>query len=123
MKFGDFINKHRLENKMTLRELAKKLDISVGYLSDIEKDRRNPFELEKLEQLSNILNLSEKEKENMMYLAGLKREEVSPDLPEYIMDRQYVDKALRKAKNSGAGEREWKKFLEILEEKEGDDSV
>ncbi len=117
--FGDFIAKKREEKQITLREMAKRLDISPPYLSDVEKDRRNPFELEKLEQLSRILNLSEEEETIMFNLAGKKRDEVAPDLPDYIKGRDYVSSALRTARDLDAGEEEWLEFVEELKRRKG----
>ena len=117
--FGEFIAKKREEKQITLREMAKRLEISPPYLSDVEKDRRNPFELEKLEQLSNILHLSEEEETIMFNLAGKKRDEVAPDLPDYIKGRDYVGAALRTARDLDAGEEEWLKFVEELKNRKG----
>jgi transcriptional regulator with XRE-family HTH domain len=119
LNFGDFIAKKREERKITLREMAKKLDITAPYLSDVEKDRRNPFDLEKLELLANILLLSEEEKTTMLDLAGKKRHEVAPDLPGYIMERDYVSAALRTARDLDAGEEEWLEFIEELKRRKG----
>lgn len=119
LNFGDFITKKREEKKLTLREMAKKLDITPPYLSDVEKDRRNPFDLEKLDLLANILGLSDSEKIIMLDLAGKKRNAVAPDLPEYIMDRDYVSAALRTARDLDAGEEEWLKFVEELKKRKG----
>lgn len=112
--FGDFIAKKREENQITLREMAKRIDVSAPYLSDVEKDRRNPFDIDKLEQISNILQLTEEEQALMYNLAGEKRNEVAPDLPEYIKDRDYVSAALRTARDLDAGEKEWFEFIENL---------
>jgi len=117
--FGDFIAKKREEKQITLRDMAKKLDISAPYLSDVEKDRRNPFELEKLEQLANILLLSEEDRTIMFDLAGEKRGEVAPDLPDYIKERDYVSAALRTARDLDAGEEEWLEFVKELKERKG----
>lgn len=117
--FGEFITKKREEKQITLREMAKRLEISPPYLSDVEKDRRNPFELEKLEQLSNILNLSEEEETIMFNLAGKKRDDVAPDLPDYIKGRDYVSAALRTARDLDAGEEEWLEFVKDLKRRKG----
>ena len=117
--FGNFINMKRLERKITLREMARRLDCSAAFLSDVEKDRRNPFDMKKLELLSGILVLSEKEKMEMFDLAGKKRKSVAPDLPEYIMDNDFVGAALRTARDLGAGEAEWKKFVDELKQRKG----
>ena len=102
--FGEFIAKKREEKKITLREMAKLLKITPPYLSDIEKDRRNSPEREKLDEIAAILSL---------------RKTVSPDLPDYIMDRDYVRVALRTAMDLGAGEDEWMKFVEELKDRKG----
>lgn len=119
LNFGDFITQKREEKQITLREMAKKLGITPPYLSDVEKDRRNPFDLEKLEILANILMLSEEDKTTMLDLAGKKRNEVAPDLPEYIMERDYVSAALRTARDLDAGEEEWLEFVKELKKRKG----
>lgn len=117
--FGEFIAKKREEKKITLREMAKLLKITPPYLSDIEKDRRNSPEIEKLDEIAAILSLSDDECRYMYDLAGKKRKTVSPDLPDYIMDRDYVRVALRTAMDLGAGEDEWMKFVEELKDRKG----
>ena len=42
--FGDFLQKKRMEKRITLRKMAELLGITAPYLTDIEKDRRNPPE-------------------------------------------------------------------------------
>lgn len=117
--FGEFIASKREEKKITLREMARLLKITPPYLSDIEKDRRNSPEREKLDEIAAILSLSDDECRYMYDLAGKKRKTVSPDLPDYIMDRDYVRVALRTAMDLGAGEDEWMKFVEELKDRKG----
>ena len=117
--FGDFISKKRVEKKITLRKMADALGVSAPFLTDVEKDRRNPFDIEKLNHLAHILELTTEEKTLMLDLAGKKRNEVAPDLPEYIMERDYVSAALRTAKDLDAGEEEWKQFIEELKKRKG----
>ena len=106
--FGDFISRKRIEKKITIRKMADMLGVSAPFLTDVEKDRRNPFDIEKLNQLAHILELTKEEKNEMLNLAGKKRKAVAPDLPEYIMQRDYVSAALRTARDLDAGEEEWK---------------
>ena len=115
--FGEFIAKKRLERRITLRKMAEMLDCSATFLSDIEKDRRNPLDMERMEKLSQILALSEEERNEMLDLAGRKRNSVAPDLPNYIMNRSYVSAALRTARDLNAGEAEWQKFIDDLEKR------
>lgn len=117
--FGEFLQKKREERKITLRRMAEKMGITPPYLSDIEKDRRNPPEMEKLCQISRILNLSDEEETLMFDLAGKKRNSVAPDLPEYIMNRNYVSAALRTARDLDADEADWMRFVEELRQRKG----
>lgn len=117
--FGDFLQKKRTEKEITLRKMAEMIGITAPYLTDIEKDRRNPPEMEKLETIARILNLSDEEKAIMFDLAGKKRNSVAPDLPEYIMERDYVSAALRTARDLDASEQEWLNFVEDLKKRKG----
>lgn len=117
--FGEFLQKKREEKSITLRKMAELLSFSAPFLSDVEKDRRNPPDYDKLLQIANILQLSEGEKSLMLDLAGKKRKSVAPDLPEYIMERDYVSAALRTARDLDAGEEEWLQFVEELKKRKG----
>ena len=102
--FGEFLQTKREQQKITLRQLAEKLDLSAPFLSDVEKGRRNSLDMDRLVMLRQILNLSDEEYETMLNLAGKQRKTVAPDLPEYIMERDYVSAALRTARDLDAGE-------------------
>lgn len=117
--FGEFLNKKRVEKHITLRKMADMLGVSAPFLTDIEKDRRNPLDMDKLKLLAKILELSKEENELMLNLVGRKRNAVAPDLPEYIMERDYVSAALRTARDLGAGEEEWNRFVEELKKRKG----
>ena len=56
--FGEFLQRKRTEKQITLRKMAEMIGITAPYLTDIEKDCRNPPEMEKLEPISRILMLS-----------------------------------------------------------------
>ena len=119
LNFGDFLQKKRTERQITLRKMAEMIGITAPYLTDIEKDRRNPPEMETLETISNILILSDEEKTTMFDLAGKRRNSVAPDLPDYIMERDYVSAALRTARDLDASEEDWHKFVEELKQRKG----
>ena len=53
---GEVIHDARAKLKLSLRDVAKKLDITPSYLSDIENDRRIPSE-DVLRRLSKFLQL------------------------------------------------------------------
>ena len=119
INFGDFIAKKREEKQITLRDMAKELDITAPYLSDVEKDRRNAFDLDKLDTLAKIFHLSDEDKTLMYDLAGKKRNAVAPDLPGYIMEKDYVTTALRTARDLDATAEEWLWFTNHLKKNRG----
>lgn len=112
--FGEYLTAKREEKDITLRELARKLEVSAPFLSDVEKNRRAPLTQERLEKLAEVLSLSAEEKAEMYDIVGRQKGSVAPDLPEYIMERDYVSAALRTARDLDAGEAEWAKFVEDL---------
>jgi len=116
LKFGKFVELKRKERGITLRGLAAELDIAPAYMSDMEKGRRYPPDKEKLQEIARILNLSEEDKNYMFDLAAMAKENtVSSDLPEYIMERDIVRVALRKARDANATDEDWEKVLKIFD--------
>lgn len=124
-KFGKFVTKRRKDKGLSLRKMADLVGFSPAYWSDIEKGRRNPPNIDKLEEIAEILNLSQEEKENMIDMASEDRDEIPMDLPEYIKGSELARTALRKAKqlNEAKGkkditEKAWEEFIKALEEEE-----
>lgn len=124
-QFGVFISEKRKANSLTLRKIADLLELSPAYWSDIEKGRRNPPNIKILEELANVLKLSQEEKEHMIDLASVDRDEIPMDLPEYIKESELARTALRKAKqlneskgNNDITERAWEDFIKALNEED-----
>ena len=115
--FGECLTQKRLEKQVTLRELAKRLEVSPAFLCDVENDRKLPLDLIKIEAAVRILNLTEPERVELIELAGKRRNSVAPDLPEYIIQNDYVSAALRTAKDLNASEEEWLAFVEDLKKR------
>lgn len=115
LTFGDFISQKRKDLRITLKDMADRLNISSPYLSDVEKGKRDSFDLERLNQIAKILNLDEEESSLMMDLAGKQRNTLAPDLLEYILKTKGVSVALRKARDLDVKEEEWIKFIEEIE--------
>lgn len=117
--FGQFLHEKRLERKMSYRDLASSLGLSAPYISDMEKGRRNAPSMDVLENLASYFNLSEKEKTMMFDLAGESKNEIAPDLPNYIRDNNSVVVALRTARDLGATQKDWENFVRELRKKRG----
>ncbi len=115
--FGNYVREKRLAAKINLRKLAEILGIAPAYMSDIENNHRYPPEKEKIYLIATALNLSREETDYLFDLAaGNKKNSVSPDIADYIMAQNKSRVALRIARDSGAGEKEWERIIRMLEE-------
>jgi transcriptional regulator with XRE-family HTH domain len=114
--FGAFLKEKRRTREITSTQMCEAAGISIGYFSDIESGRRVPPEREKLDKLLELLRLSDKDTVLFYDLAGKAKSEVSPDLPDYIMENDVVRVALRVAKNKASTD-DWKQFIKRLEKK------
>lgn len=112
--FGEYLKQKREEKQISLRELARRLEVSAPFLSDVENNRRAPLTEERLATLADVLNLSEAEKAEMYDIVGHQKGLLAPDLNPYVNDRPYVNAALRTARNLEANEDDWKMFIEEL---------
>lgn len=112
---GEFIREQRVERKRGLRDLAKSLEITPSYLSDIENDRRVPSE-DVLRKISDLLGLNF---DDVMALAGrfgedaeryMKRHPTAGALfrriSEEKLDEQALRKLLRQAEKFGKDDKE-----------------
>ncbi len=119
LTFGNYLFKKR-SALMVQRELADRIGVSVAYISDVENGRRDPPPYEKLLLIADVLNLKGQDRLLFFDLAGKGRREVSPDLPEYIMNSDVADTvrlALRTAKDSNASVEDWLEFVEKMKKK------
>lgn len=119
--FGEYLKHKRDEKHISLRELARALNVSAPFLSDVENNRRAPLTEERLADLAEVLNLSDNEKAEMYDIVGKQKGLLAPDLNPYVTDRPYVNAALRTARNLEANEEDWQRFVDdLLKRKNGD---
>ena len=119
--FGKFIEERRKALGITLRGFAAELDIAPAYMSDIEKGRRYPPD-KKLDDIARILTLEGTDKEKLLDMAALTRvKTVSPDLPEYIMDKNLARVALRRAKAGNLSDEGWQEVIDLINKKIDDE--
>ena len=115
--FGEYLREKRLEKGVNLRKLAADIEIAPAYLSDIENDHRYPPEKDLLYRIAEALHFDEDEKNMLFDLAGgNKKNIVAPDISDYIMQQDKSRVALRMARDTNAGEKEWEKVIRLLEE-------
>ena len=121
-EFGEYINQMRKGRgpggeDVLLRDLAEAMGgISLPYLSDILKGRRNPPDKKQLLAISKALFMTPEEEDRLMDLAGNERQQTAPDLTEVVMDQEapYVRVALRTARRKGLGNACWKQIVDQM---------
>ena len=119
--FGEYLKHIREEKHITLRELARRLELSAPFLSDVENNRRAPLTQERLATLVEVLNLSKAEEAEMYDIVGQQKGLLAPDLNPYVTKRPYVNAALRTARNLEATEEDWQRFVDdLIKRKNGD---
>ena len=121
--FGAFITNIRLKDERRLRQgdVADKLELSLSYYSDIEKDYRRPLNAEEMEIFAELFDLTREEKTAMYDLASRETNKIPVDVENYIMEDENGElarMALRKAKEVNADEKMWKQFIWELEKKQ-----
>ena len=119
MSFGDFIRQKRLEREKLQSEVAKALDISISFVSEMERRCRLPFDSVKLEKFAEFLNLTEEEKARMYDLASRETNEVPADIADTFMYEDVGDMArfaLREFKAGNLEEEDWKQLIRKAEE-------
>lgn len=120
LAFGKFIEERRKALGITLRGFAAELDIAPAYMSDIEKGRRYPPD-KKLDDIARILKLEGDEKNKLLDMAAMTRtKSVSPDLPEYIMEKDLARVALRRARDGRLSDEGWQEVIDLINKKVGD---
>ena len=121
MRFGDFIRKIRVNDSRELRQadVAEMLGISLSLYSDIENNRRNPFDHDKMEIFSECFNLTENDKIRMYDLASRVKHGIPVDLEDVFFYEEVGDMAriaLREFKAGNLEEDDWKQLIRKAEE-------
>ena len=102
--FGPYLREVRKALNITIRTLAKEVDKTPTYISDIENRNNKPPEKELLEKIVVALNIdkyySPKLKNTLFDLAAKERNEVSCDIKDYIMGDNKVITLIRKLKDT-----------------------
>ncbi|HTF65089.1 MAG TPA: helix-turn-helix transcriptional regulator [Edaphobacter sp.] len=93
---GPYIRKRRDELDLSLRELAKKLDCSPAFVSDIELGRRHPSE-KVLIEIARILNVKVEDLRGMDVRAPINEiKRITQDDPNFALAfRTVIDKNIK----------------------------
>ena len=112
--FGELLTQLREKKDKTLRELARAIGVSAPFLSDVEKGRRSALTAERIDKVAAVLQLDQDERNALFDAAGKQKNSIPPDLPDYIMEHEFLSAALITARDLDASEEEWKRFVEDL---------
>lgn len=89
--FGEAVRHLRIEKKLSLRALAKRIKVSAPFLSDLERGRRHT---DKIDQLATELGV---DPEDLMRFDT----RIHPDVKEWIDENPGVAALLKEMKASG----------------------
>ena len=104
---GGRIRERRVELGLSLRELARRRDITPSYLSDIENDRRVPAE-EVLRAIGKELDLAFDE---LTGLAG----RIDQQTEEYLRRQPTAATLFRRMRERGMGQADIEKLIEDVD--------
>jgi choline kinase/DNA-binding XRE family transcriptional regulator len=90
--FGTYIRRLRTEKRIGQRELARVIGVSASYLNDIEKNKRPAPRVELLDALAEVLSA---DIEIINDLAGHSKNDLPPDVAEFIRDKKELVSLLR----------------------------
>ena len=115
-EFGQYLRSVRQAKKISIRQLAKAVNKTPTYISDIEKGNNKPPERELLDRIITALQLEEfPDIRNRLYdLAAKERKDVPADIKEYLMENESILKIIRTAKESPNEMQIWAKVSQII---------
>lgn len=116
-EFGDFLREKRKERHFTIKTLARLIDKSTSYISQLESGLRSAPRMSVVEKLSDALVLDNFEKSEFFNLAEKSRNKLSDELAEYINSHDEIKETLRISKNRNVPNEEWQHFLNNLKTK------
>ena len=109
--FGNYIRNLRLKKQIGQRELARKIGVSASYLNDIEQNKRPSPRVEVLEALINVL---EADIPTINDLAGLSKNDLPPDVIEFIRGSSELVSLLRLIKAYNLTDQEIMEFENLM---------
>ena len=115
LRFGQFISEKRIQHSMTKQELARQIGISTAYLSQLESGARSNPTIEVLDRMINKFHLDEAETHKIYDLYAASNDTISPDIITYLKSNNIVTKAIRKAQENSATEKDWLDFIDQLQ--------
>lgn len=104
--FGETLRSIRLDREVGLRELARLINKSPGYLSDVENGRARPPSEAVILDIAAALGAGQKE-----LLVGAKK--VHPELSDFVSQQPEAADFLRMAKDRKFDEGDWGRLTQL----------
>ena len=106
--FGNILSRLRREAGIGLRELARLVDKSAGYLSDVENNHVPPPSEEVILTIAAALNVDK----NQLLRAAQK---MDPEITHYVARQPQAADFLRMARDKGYNSRDWEKLSQLAD--------
>ena len=112
-----FLREKRLQKEISLRELAKKLDVSHSYLSYVEHGIKPPPNDNHLLKIADALTLEPESKRLLFDIAAETKQlcngnyQVPADISNYLQNTEEAKNFIRKADELGYSNEFWKELL------------
>jgi transcriptional regulator with XRE-family HTH domain len=106
--FGNLIRRLRLEAGLGLRELARLIERSPGYLSDVELGNVPPPSESVIVKIAAALNVDRK---GLLNAA----EKMDPELADYVARRPQAADFLRMARDKAFDDDDWQRLSRLAE--------
>ncbi len=106
--FGEILREIRIDTGMGLRELARLINKSPGYLSDVENGRVPPPSEETIVNMARALKA---DKQRLLSVA----KKVDPEISEYLTEKPVAADFLRTAKSRDYNEEDWLRLGQLAE--------
>ena len=104
--FGKILKENRMNSGLSLRELASRVDISPGYLSDLENEKVAPPSEKLILEMAKTLGI---EKDELLKAA----EKVDPEVTKYVAQEPRAADFLRMAKEKNFHNGDWEKLSQL----------
>lgn len=95
-EFGIALKEARRSAKKKLREISEYINLSIGYLSDIEQGRKSPPDLETVRKLQDFLRV---EGNKLVEIASEKRTKMPTEMLQQIQNRPRLSELFFRVKN------------------------
>lgn len=113
--FGDYLRGIRVQRGVSMRTLAKELNMDVGNLSKIENGKmKPPIKEQFIEDICDILKLNKEEKERLIDISSHESGEYPRDIKEMLKEHNYIPVLLRTISNKKLSDEEIRKLTEKL---------